>query len=158
MADWHELEIPGNPTPQPRPQVIGMGAPCQLCGKRPHTRVVPGKGKSASRNLKWRQLVRNHALEAGVSLMPEVPLAVELEFFLRPPKSLLRVNGELRGSARTMPTGARSGDWDNLAKGPIDELQDVIWTNDSSIVDARARKSWALGDKGPGLLLRWREM
>jgi len=119
--------------------------------------VIPGKGPGAKRNAQWRSIVRTHALEAGVSLMRDVPLAVELEFFLRPPKSLLRVNGELRGSARAMPTGARDGDWENLSKGPIDELQDVIWLNDSSIVDGRARKSWALGDKGPGLLLRWRE-
>lgn len=158
MPDWHELEVPGDPIPQPRPRSIDTGHPCHVCGRRPFTRIISMGGPTGARCRRWQETVANHAKACGdLGWYAETPLVVELHFRLRPPKSLLRVNGELRGSARQYPMGARDGDWDNLGKSPSDALEGVLFDNDSRIVDSRSVKSWALGDTEPGVLIKWKE-
>jgi len=155
MSAWEALVVHGRPAPQPRPQMVGLGAPCALCGKRPHQRVVSNAGKGGKRCRDWRENVRLTAIAQGVRLLPETPLELRILFLLKPPPSLLKKDRSLRGPARRAPTGARDGDIDNLFKSTVDALHGVLFDDDSWIVDGRARKAWAL-HSDPGAVIHWR--
>lgn len=65
------------------------------------------------------------------------PLAVTLEFCFPPPKK----------TRHPFPT---RGDVGNLAKGPLDAFQGVLYLNDAQIVSQLIKKRWA-DERGPGL-------
>lgn len=157
LWDWTGLWVPGQPFPQPRPRIVRMGPICPHCHARPVARAVSNAGKAGAKCNLWRTAVRSMFTLMGVRRQT-IPLEVEVLFKLRPPQSLLRQDGSLRAgkSSRPYPTGARDGDVDNLFKGTVDALEGVLFENDSTIVDGRSRKVWAVDNSPTGALIRWR--
>jgi len=74
-----------------------------------------------------------------------LPLLVSLHFTIARPKSQYRaslIGNPLKPSAPAFPTGARTGDLDNLAKGVLDALEGALFVNDSWVVDLRVSKGY----------------
>ena len=152
------LFVPGEPFPAPRPHVIGMGAPCRTCKKRPLTRVINGEGASARKYEDWRRAIKNHAIVSDMELAARpTPVAMLLVFQITPPRTMLRANGEIIGGERrrTVPTGASDGDTDNLAKAVLDSLDGILFDNDSQVAPLIVDKVWALGDHTPGVTITY---
>lgn len=83
----------------------------------------------------WRGTVTSAALDAmGPHPMVQGPLVVTMVFALQRPKSHPK-------RRRTWPV-ARP-DVDKLARAVLDSCNQVVWRDDTQVVDLRARKVWA---------------
>ena len=149
-----DLFVPGNPIPSPRPQVIGLGYPCTKCKKRPHTRVILGKGEMARRAQSWKDRIKQHAIVSDMEMI-EGPLEVDLVFLLQTPGHLLKKSGGWRKGARQHPIGARDGDTDNLAKAVLDALHGTLYKDDTQVVALKVTKRWAANPHAPGVSIRY---
>lgn len=134
--------VEGDPVAQPRARAVSFAGRARM--------YDPGTAKP------WRERIAAELL----SLRPQEPLdcalRLTLVFYLRRPKSHLRVSGALRGSAPTHPTG--KPDIDNLVKAVQDELTQLsVWRDDSCLVHLDARKLYCLDGQRPGLSLVLRE-
>lgn len=155
-ATFRSFTVPGKPCPAPRPYVARVGTPCRKCHVRPTIVVTPGTASIAKRYGIWQQAVKGHAILADVEPI-EGPLDMVLAFRITPAKSNLLTDGlTLRKGVRALPTGARDGDCDNLAKGVLDALEGLLYANDSSVTELVVYKRWALDPLTPGVTVYYR--
>lgn len=70
----------------------------------------------------------------------EGPLAVYVQAFFTIPKSWPMKKRDAALSGVVRPTGAP--DWDNISK-MLDALNDIVWRDDSQVVDARITKLYS---------------
>jgi len=112
--------VPGDPVPQPRPQVCRRGDYVST--------FTPDNGIHA-----YRQAVTLMAIAAGAKATSAAPLVMELELvFQRPPShfhtSKARM-GELKETAKVLPRCDSS----NCLKGIEDALNGIAYVDDSQI-------------------------
>jgi Holliday junction resolvase RusA-like endonuclease len=132
------VNVIGTPVPQPRPRVAARG-------RHAHA-YVPAKHPIHH----WRLCVRTTMDQTLEEREMEgayhgLPLLVSLHFTIARPKSQYRaslIGNPLKPSAPAFPTGARTGDLDNLAKGVLDALEGALFVNDSWVVDLRVSKGY----------------
>lgn len=125
-----------------RPQTAGSKTAIR---KGDRTLVVESGDRDAKRA--WRADVRAAAAEAMVE--PELwptsgPLRVSFEFFRRRPRGHYgtgRNDGVLKAGAALLRPVARP-DVLKLARSVEDALTEIVWTDDSVIVDERLSKTW----------------
>lgn len=131
---------------------------------RPRTKVVTPRGgkpfvqtfSSSTKRLKaWRQLLRVEAdqalASAGGKDLGEGPLMIELTFRLARPRSHYESDGfKLKKDAPAVVNKGK-GDFDNLAKAVVDELEAAGWfRNDEQIMYCTIIREWAeryMGDE-----------
>lgn len=117
-----DLEIPGNPVPQPRARVSRKG-----------WAYTPSKHPI----LAYRAAIERAARETGLRVQGPAALYVEA-IFERPPS-----HWGAHALKKNAPQWPRA-DGDNLLKGIADALTDAgIWKDDGQVVDWRIRKRFA---------------
>jgi Holliday junction resolvase RusA-like endonuclease len=126
------FEIPGPAIPQPRAR--------STRGGRMYT---PTKNGINVFKQAVGLMARATAAAAGWRAS-DAPHEITVECVFERPASHLTKGGELRAGQPIYP-GHRNGDWDNLAKGVQDAIttEQVIWLDDSQVVDGRCRKRYA---------------
>jgi hypothetical protein len=158
--------------PQPRPRAFNVGGSARIVSNA-DPRTKAWKKDIYLHAAKHVELLARSHLPFGLTPSParydeRTPLALALYFFLEPAPSLLRSDGTLRASTRMLPVGSRDGDCDNLAKPVLDELQGLLFNNDSQVVSLEVRKWWVTSvynpqhedlwpvPEGSGCLIRYR--
>lgn len=129
------FDVPGVPVAQPRQR----------------TRVVQtSDGRTFAQNYTTKRDPVN-VFKAAVQLSAQAahqgplltgPLAVRLTFILPRPQSMT-------WKTRPMPRvwAPKKPDVDNLAKAVCDALNNVLWVDDSQVVQVEIRKQYAAGDE-----------
>lgn len=123
--------IPGRAVPKARPRVT----------KRGFT-YTPKSTKD------FEKLVRDtYISEFGGNAMfpPQMPLAMVVEFGLKPPKSWAKTKRKRAIEKEIFPVGRP--DVDNLLKGVQDALNGVAYPDDSQIIAITARKVYTKDDQ-----------
>lgn len=117
-----ELEVPGQPVPQPRPRVSRKGFA-----------YTPGKHPIRS----YRQAIELLAKATGKRM--DGPVCLEVEAIFQRPAS----HWGATALKRTAPLWPRA-DGDNVIKGVADALTSAgVWGDDSQVVEWRIRKRFA---------------
>ncbi|UIU47023.1 RusA family crossover junction endodeoxyribonuclease [Microcystis phage MinS1] len=103
---------------------------------------------NATRLKPWRQQVTAHAREHARGLAPYTgPVRIWIRFTFERPLAHYRTGRNahlLKPTAPTWPTSRYVGDVDKLQRAIFDALTDAdLWTDDSQVVDVRARKFYA---------------
>lgn len=107
----------------------------------------------------WRQAVIDAAETAHAALWIDVPITVQMIFWLARPRSHYgsgRNETRLRPSAPAVP--GRPPDLSKLVRATEDALTDVgVWRDDGQIVNCLARKCWAEPTRPPGadIIICW---
>ena len=86
-----------------------------------------------------------------------VPVAFDVSFVVRRPKSHIGKLGRLLAKGLEHVFPKKVGDVDNLAKAVTDELNKVAYHDDAAIVDLRTRKRWAEQGEPAGAYIEVRE-
>lgn len=126
-----EITIPVEPVAQGRPRFNS------------YTKTAHDPAKSR----KYKEVVKYYAMQHKPKELLNSALAVEIDIFKIPPKSISKVkknHTELKNETLTPIT---KPDVDNYAKGIKDALNGVIWTDDSKVVDLRVRKFYSLNPR-----------
>jgi len=134
------IDVLGTPAPK--------GSARAFVNKRTGRAILaPGGAKSTEIKIKnWNVAVREAALDA-LYLQPtpffcDKPLAVAIVFRMRRPASHRhKKTGQLRSDAPRMC--ATAPDVDKLARCTVDPLHDLVFDNDSRIVELLVRKEYA---------------
>ena len=106
---------------------------------------VRGRSFPLRRNTAWSRscaVQMKSLLGAGPFPRFSVPVWAYLIFYFPRPK---------RGT--TAPYPRRRLDADNLAKGLLDGWREILWQDDSQIIELTVRKAWE-GREGPGVRVR----
>ena len=119
------LFVPGRPAPQGSKRHVGNG-------------ILVESSKAVA---PWRTAVAWHAAQAHPHALLDGPLAVRVEFVMPRPAGCPK---------RTTPPAVKRPDVDKLARAILDALSDVVWRDDSQIVDLHATKRLAALDEQPG--------
>lgn len=120
-----EFFVPGHPGPQGSKKHVGRGIMIESS-----KRVAP-----------WRHAVATVAVRHADGLL-DGPVGVRVQFILPRPKT---------APARAVVSAARRiGDLDKLCRSTLDALSNVIYRDDSQVVDIRATKRVALPGETPG--------
>lgn len=103
----------------------------------------------------WRDDVKAIAVQsmAGKPKMGG-PVHVELTFFIRRPKSHMNTKGGLLSSAPLMPIGRNSGDVDKLARAAFDAMTEVVFNDDSQVVNLGVIKCYSTDFVGVDVTVR----
>ena len=124
--------VSGEPKAQPRPKAFA-----RKMGETYVARVyTPGTAEH------WKTMIADAARKAGITKTTG-PVALEMYFNFKRPKSHLRSNGQLRESAPLWHM--QKPDFDNLEKAVVDALTVIgAWDDDAQIVDVRTAKNWSI--------------
>lgn len=123
------LFVPGRPAPQGSKRHVGGG-------------ILVESSKAVA---PWRTSVAWHAAQAHSGAPLDGPLAVRIEFVMPRPSGCPK---------RTTPAAVKRPDVDKLARAVLDALSDVVWRDDSQVVDLHATKRLAELDEQPGAHIR----
>lgn len=155
------FHFPGDPLPMPRHRTLLMRAGearpargCPACKQRLRCKGC-GCWIATYEHADPRYEKAKRALRALVLPSQEVivaPLAVTLRFAMVPPTSWSQWRTEAALAGLEHPIGAQTGDADNLAKVPMDALQEVLWANDAQIKRLVVEKVYA-AEAGTDLLV-----
>jgi len=119
MIPYFEIYIPGKAVPQRAGKVVRRG---KFFGIADHKDVVDYKNY-------LKTYIGMHRPER----LTDKPVRLELDFYFMKPKSWAKKKSHYD----TKP------DWDNLSKLVGDCLQDLVYTNDSRVVEATIKKHLA---------------
>jgi crossover junction endodeoxyribonuclease RusA len=129
-ADWALcVFVPGRPAAQGSKKHVGGG------------RLVEQSKAVAP----WRTTVAWHAAQTHRGAPLDGPLRVVVDFVMPRPAATPK---------RSTPPAIKRPDVDKLARAVLDALSEVIWRDDSQIVDLHVRKRLAQVDEQPGALIR----
>ena len=111
-----------------------------------------GRMIEASRHLKpWRQTVRFAAQQyRPTDWRTTGPMSVSLVFTFQRPKSHYTTKGELTRNAPILCTSKSIGDIDKLTRGILDALTEVLFDDDSQVIEINAYKRYCVPDERPG--------
>lgn len=128
--------VPGDPRPQPRPRAFARGGVARV--------YDPGTAEA------WKSTVAC----AAARYRPESPavgcVAVELHFYFRRPKRLMRK----RDPDGPMPHGSKP-DADNAAKAVLDALTAIgFWGDDAQVARLHVAKHYCAKGCAPGASVR----
>ncbi len=138
--------VSGEPKAQARPRAFAFQQ-----GGKTKVRVYDPKTSEG-----WKAAIALAARAAGVTKF-EGPVAVELFFSFRRPKSHFRSNGRVKESAPNFYT--QKPDVDNAFKSCGDALTAIgAWNDDAQIVRATIDKSWAIGSSQGGCFISISEL
>lgn len=129
-----EFKVEGRPVPQPRPRVY---------------RTATGKSKAVNsrQSINYKRIVKYAALSEMNKqrlTMTDRPLAMRLMFVFSPPKTYTKKKLEAVKSGELRYT--KLPDADNLAKSVMDALNNVIYKDDSQIVELTVNKEYGNTD------------
>lgn len=129
-----EFKVEGRPVPQPRPRVY---------------RTATGKSKAVNsrQSINYKRIVKYAALSEMNKQrlsMTDRPLAMRLTFVFTPPKSYTKKKLEAVKSGELRYT--KLPDADNLAKSVMDSLNNIIYKDDSQIVELTVNKEYGHTD------------
>lgn len=100
--------------------------------------------ESCKRVKPFRQDVKFAALEARPDdWKMDGPFSIYVLFHFVRPKSHFTGKGKLKASAPLYPTGRNVGDIEKLLRAVHDALSEVLFTDDSQVVDCYASKLYA---------------
>ena len=121
------ISIPGQPIAKARPRFARRG------------KFVTTYSPQATEEGLWIMTAREQIQKAGVFFNGDIYL--EVEFYLKRPKSHFNKKGILKPSAPISPTG--KPDLSNMLKFIEDVLNECfVWRDDSQIVGVEARKKY----------------
>ena len=129
-----EFTVNEKPVPQPRPRVVRM--------QNGQTRAY-----NSEKSVVYKRIVKAAALSEMNKqrlTMTDRPLAVRLTFVFAPPKSYTKKKLEAVNSGELRYT--KLPDADNLAKSVMDALNNVIYKDDSQIVELTVNKEYGNTD------------
>jgi Holliday junction resolvase RusA-like endonuclease len=111
---------------------------------RPRFAVVNGHAMAydPKKSRDYKDYVRLAAAEHAPPALLEGPLSVEIDVFRPIPKSFSKKKAQEAECGLIRPTS--KPDADNYLKGIKDALKNVIWKDDSQIVDVRTSKWYGL--------------
>ena len=120
----------------------------QIGSRRDGTRFLHHRSSGDLR--KWKNAVIDEA-ESAMAGQPATTRAVRvsLDFYVRRPKSDFgtgRNVGLLKPLVAAYPIRRSKGDIDKLVRACLDAFSDVVFVDDSQVVELRARKLFAVGD------------
>lgn len=125
--------VPGSPAPQGSKRHVGGG------------RMV----ESSKAVGPWRERVaiaaHNAMTAARLPMFTGTPVTVRVEFVMPRPASTPK---------RITPAAVKRPDLDKLVRAVFDACTDVVWADDSAVVDVRASKRLAEPGEAPCALLR----
>jgi Holliday junction resolvase RusA-like endonuclease len=135
-----EIRIPGEPAPGGSKTAIPAmrdGKPVYKNGRQIIHMVDAGK-----HNKRWKKAVAACGRQVWVGRDPlDEPLAVEFIFRYERPDYHFNAHGGLTKKAKERPTGPP--DTTKLIRSTEDALTEIIWKDDSRIVEQIGRKIWA---------------
>ena len=129
-----EFKVEGKAVPQPRPRVVRM--------RNGQTRAY-----NSEKSVVYKRIVKAAALSEmnrQQLTMTDRPLAMRLTFVFAPPKSYTKKKIEAVKSGELRYT--KLPDADNLAKSVMDALNNVIYKDDSQIVELTVNKEYGNTD------------
>lgn len=131
LAPVVEFFVPGKPAPQGSKRHVGRG-------------ILVESSKEVG---PWRERIalaaHNAMLETGLGhLIDKCALVVDLGFVMPRPASTPK---------RFTPPAIKRPDTDKLARAVLDALTHTVFTDDSAVIDLRARKRLAELDETPGV-------
>jgi len=140
MTDVHVF-VPGVPAPQGSSKIVTnrrTGRPLII---HDNERTEP-----------WRDAIRAKIREhwrtrTMVILHRGIPVSIDLEF----------VMPRRKREPATLEAHTRKPDTDKLVRAVLDALTNLIYDDDSQVVQIRARKRIAWPDEEPGAHIAWRE-
>lgn len=104
-------------------------------------RVLEGRRKGATDHAQsWRSDVRDAARGVYRGQPLEGPIRLELDFIVPRPGGHYRANGELSKSGLAMPYPTTRPDTSKWLRAFEDALSNVVWADDSQIVEHTVRK------------------
>lgn len=129
-----EFFVTGEPKAQPRVKAFKRGN---------HAGVYTPETAEA-----WKQAVRLEAIANAPESLMTCPIKLQLDFFLKRPKSHLGKDGLPK--PKSPVAHQKKPDLDNLIKAVTDAITDTqrVWLDDSQIYEITARKIYGL--KGTG--------
>jgi crossover junction endodeoxyribonuclease RusA len=128
ITSWvFRLFVPGRPAPQGSKRHVGRG-------------ILVESSKAVA---PWRTTVAWHASQAFTAAPLQGALVVQFEFVMPRPTSLPKT--------KATPASVKRPDLDKLARAVMDALSDVVWGDDSQVVDLHATKRYAERDEQPGV-------
>ncbi|MCV7205291.1 RusA family crossover junction endodeoxyribonuclease [Mycolicibacterium peregrinum] len=131
LAPIVEFFVPGKPAPQGSKRHVGRG-------------ILVESSKEVG---PWRERIalaaHNAMLETGLSHpIDKCALVVDLAFVMPRPAAAPK---------RSTPPAIKRPDTDKLARAVLDALTHTVFTDDSAVIDLRARKRLAELDETPGV-------
>lgn len=130
LAPIVEFFVPGKPAPQGSKRHVGRG-------------ILVESSKEVG---PWRERIalaaHNAMTEGGSAPIDKCALVVDLGFVMPRPASTPK---------RSTPPAIKRPDTDKLARAVLDALTHTVFTDDSAVVDLRARKRLAELDETPGV-------
>lgn len=124
------LFVPGRPAPQGSKRHVGGG-------------VMVESSKALA---PWRTVVAWHAANAYRQPPLDGPVRVRLEFVMPRPQSTPKRS--------PTPPATKKPDIDKLARAICDSLTDLVWRDDSQVVELHAAKRIAELDEQPGCYIQ----
>ena len=76
-----------------------------------------------------------------------IPLAIDLKFFIKPPKAIARVKKNQNILKSEAWRVVKKPDVDNLGKSPLDAISGYAYADDNQISDLRIRKRYSLNPR-----------
>lgn len=104
----------------------------------------------------WRQLVAIYGSKAWKGDPSHAPIAWEVRWILKRPKSHLNASGGLKASAPLFHTA--TPDTDNLVKSTKDALNGIAWKDDAQVYHEIAWKEWQEPGERTGAEITIREV
>lgn len=144
------VRVDGVPVPQPRPRAAVAR------DRQGQTVVDPRTGRakitvwSNSIDVRdWKLLVRSAVSKVWGMPPHEGPIGIYCTFLMPRPKALI---WKTKPMPRVLHT--KKPDCDNLLKAVWDALLELVWLDDSQVVDCRGTKFICSGDEPPGVEIK----
>lgn len=121
--------------------IVVYGEP--VAQARPRFAIVAGRAMAydPKKSRDYKEYVKLAAAEKAPASLLEGPLALKLDIYRPIPKSFSRKKAAEAEAGQLRPT--TKPDADNFLKGVKDALKNVIWKDDSQVVDILVRKFYS---------------
>lgn len=96
----------------------------------------------------WKKRFLKEWLKHGIGKFDaDVPLAVDLKFFIKPPKAIARVKKNQNILKAETWRVVKKPDLDNLEKSVLDSINGYAYADDNQISDLHSRKRYSMNPR-----------
>lgn len=128
------FKVNGSPVAQPRPRVF-------------KDKMGKSRAVNSSKSVNYKRLVkitaRNEMVRQHIQ-MTDKPVALDICFVFTPPKSYTKKKLKAIETGELLYT--KKGDIDNLVKGVMDSMNQVVYKDDAQVVTLSANKEYGKTD------------
>ncbi|MDN5440910.1 MAG: RusA family crossover junction endodeoxyribonuclease [Lactococcus lactis] len=112
---------------------------------RPRFSRKTGRAYMPNEYTLWKKMFLKEWLKHGIDKFDAgVAIAVDLKFFIKPPKAIARVKKNQNILKAESWRVVKKPDADNLGKSPLDAISGYAYADDNQISDLRLRKRYSL--------------